>query len=163
MLTRRAARQEKNRDVAAADREQQRDGPEEQVHRLLQIAGVGIRQPAHADLELLGEDIRRLLVELLVERPEFGRGGVETDAGLQLDLRAVPMSLIGRHLQRNVDLSIPPREAHRHHAEDRVGLMVELDGFAHDRGIAAVMPLPELVAQYRNGLRDPVHRAHRRA
>ena len=35
MLTRRAPRKEKNRDIAAADGEQQRDGPEEQVHRLL--------------------------------------------------------------------------------------------------------------------------------
>ena len=152
MLTGRAARKEKNRDVAAADSEQQRDGPEEQVHRLLEIAGVGLRQTAHADLELLGEDIRRLLVELLIEGPEFGSGSRETDAGLQLDLRTVPMSLVRLHLQRDVDISIPPREAHRHHAEDRVALMVELDGFPHNRGIAAVMPLPELVAQYRYGL-----------
>jgi hypothetical protein len=27
--------------------------------------------------------------------------------------------------------------------------VVELDGFPHNRGIAAVMPLPELVAQHR--------------
>jgi len=57
--------------------------------------------------------------------------------------------LVGRHFQRDVYVSVPPREAHRHHAEDRVGLMVELDGFPHNRGITAIMPLPELVAQYR--------------
>ena len=68
MLTGRAARQEQNRDVAAADSEQQRDSPEKQVHRRLEIAGVGFRQPAHTDLELLGEDIRRLLVEILIQR-----------------------------------------------------------------------------------------------
>ena len=31
--------------------------------------------------------------------------------------------------------------------------MVELDGFSHDCGIAPVVPLPELEAQYRHGLR----------
>ena len=31
--------------------------------------------------------------------------------------------------------------------------MVELDGFSHDSGIAAVVPLPELIAQDRYGLR----------
>ena len=31
--------------------------------------------------------------------------------------------------------------------------MVELDGFSHDRGIATVVPLPELEAQYCYGLR----------
>jgi hypothetical protein len=152
MLTGRAARKEKNRDVSAADSEQQRDGPEEQVHRLLEIAGVSVRQTAHTDLELLWEYVRRLLVELLIQRPEFFTGSSETDARLQLDLRTVPMSLVRLNLQRNVDISIPPREAYRHHAEDRLALMVELDGFPHNHGIAAVMTLPELVAQYRHGL-----------
>ena len=59
------------------------------------------------------------------------------------------MRLVRRHFQRNVDISVPPREAHRHHAEDRVSFMVELDGLSHHSGIAAVVPLPELVAQYR--------------
>jgi hypothetical protein len=31
---------------------------------------------------LLGEDIRRLLVELLIEGPEFGGGDLETDTWL---------------------------------------------------------------------------------
>jgi hypothetical protein len=84
MLTGRAAREEKNRDVAATDSEQQRDSPEEQVDRLLEIAGVSVRQPARTDLELLGEDIRRLLVELLIKGPEFGGGSVETDTGFNL-------------------------------------------------------------------------------
>src|SRR5580693_4228420 len=153
MLSRRAPCEEQNRDVAATDHEQQRDGPKEQEHRLLQIAGVRLGKTANADLELLGEDIRRLAVELLVERPEFTLCGAEVDARLQLDLRAISMRLIGCHFHRNVDLSISPCEAHRHHAEDRVGLMVELDGFSDDRGIATVVPLPELEAHYCYGLR----------
>jgi hypothetical protein len=146
MLTGRPACKQKDRDVAAADSEQQRDSRKEQVHRLLEILGVGVRQPAHAEFELLGEDVRRLLVELLIEGPELGGGSFETDTDLQLNLRTVSLSLVRRHFQRDIDIAIPPCEAHRHHAEDRVGLMVELDGFPHNRGIAAVMPLPELEA-----------------
>ena len=44
MLSRRAPCEEQNRDIAAANGEQQRDCPKQQEHRLLQIAGVGIRQ-----------------------------------------------------------------------------------------------------------------------
>jgi hypothetical protein len=71
VLSRSAPRKEQNRDIAATNGEQQRDGPKEEDHRLLQIAGVRLRQTAHADLELLGKDIRGLAVELLVEGPEF--------------------------------------------------------------------------------------------
>ena len=55
----------------------QRDRPQQQVHNFFQVAGIGIRQAADAELVLLGKDIRDLLVELLVERPEFRRRGVQ--------------------------------------------------------------------------------------
>jgi hypothetical protein len=55
VLTHRTAREKKNRQIAASDCEQQRDSPEQQIHRSLQITGVGVRQSAHTDLELLGK------------------------------------------------------------------------------------------------------------
>ena len=71
MLSRSSPREEKNRNVAASDGKEKRNRSEEQVHRLLEIAGVGVRQTAYADRELLGEDVRCLVIEFLVQGPEF--------------------------------------------------------------------------------------------
>ena len=75
-------------------------------------------RPRTLILNCFGEDFWGLPVELLVKGPEFALGGGHADAGLQLDLRTVPMELIGCHFHRNEDVSTSPCEAHRHHAEE---------------------------------------------
>ena len=72
---------------------------------------------------------------------------------LQVDLGSVAMPLIRFQLQGQIDLAIHPREARRHHAKNRIGLVGELDGLSYDVGIPAIMPLPELVTQHRHRLR----------
>src|SRR5580693_3012591 len=61
-------------------------------------------RPRTLILNCLGENIRRLAVELLVEGTEFALCGGHAGAGLQLDLRTVPMDLIGCQFHRNEDL-----------------------------------------------------------
>ncbi len=153
MLARRAAREQKNGDIAATDCQQKRDRSQEQVHRLLQIVCVGLSQSAHADFELFGKDIGRLLVELLIKRRELSSRGSETDSWLQLDFDAVSLDLIVAQLQRGIDVRASPGEAHRHDSDDLVRLVVKLDGFPHGFGIALEVALPEFVGQNHHLLR----------
>jgi hypothetical protein len=63
------------------------------------------------------------------------------------------MRLIRIQLQGQIDIAIHPREARRHHAENRVGLVRELDGLSDHGRIAPIVPLPELVTQHCHGQR----------
>ena len=54
---------------------------------------------------------------------------------------------------RQVNVGAAPHEARRHHADHRPHLVVQPQLAAQHAGVAAELPLPELVAQHRHRLR----------
>src|SRR5271166_861080 len=91
--------------------------------------------------------------ELLEERLQFGCRRCARNAWPDLDHRPVFHRLRRGEVKRQVDVAIQPGKAQRQHAQDGVGLMKKLNGFADDRWIAVKVALPELVAQDNDLLR----------
>src|SRR5882762_6073827 len=58
-----------------------------------------------------------------------------------------------RDLERKIHVRRAPFETRRHHANDLVGLVHQLDGPADDVGVAEIVSLPKLVGQHDYGLR----------
>ena len=78
-------------------------------------------------------------------------GGSNSRAELQrsgeIDVRIL------RDSQREIDLSIAPFEPGRHHSDDLIGFVNELNFAANDVGIAQEISLPELITENYDALR----------
>ncbi len=146
-----AARQLQVGHVGAGDQQQERDTAEEQLqagpHLAARDRHVQI-VPQRRRESLLGERRRLLLREPLVEGAELLLGRLLRDAGRQPDDRIRPREIRARQRERKPESVVPvPAEPRRHHADDRVGPIVEPERLPERVGAALEQPQPQLVAQ----------------
>ena len=104
-------------------------------------------------MKFFGIILRGLFCKFFQDGLEFsaGLGGCHSRAEFQrsseIDMRVL------RDMQREIDLSVAPFEARRHHADDLISLVHELDFAANNIGIAQEVSLPELIAEDHDTLR----------
>src|ERR1700722_1958733 len=91
--------------------------------------------------------------ELLQKRSYFIRGRCPGYSRLELEKSAVGIRRRPGKVQWQIHVAVFPGEARRQHAQDGVGFVNQLDGFAHHGWIAVKVPLPEIVAENNHLLR----------
>ncbi len=151
-LPARGSRQQQVRDVGARDQQQQAHGAKEHPEIVADAARKRLFEGQEAHAPRFREARRRGLNEILDDRFEIRLGLRLVDPGLEPPEHVhVPDAFDGassfeRHRQVNVRAA--PHESLRHDADDRPHLVVESKLPSDNAGIAAELPLPELVAQH---------------
>jgi hypothetical protein len=147
-------RQQKNRDIAAADEEQQGDGAEEQVERAAQLLHEIVVDAADTKPQFLRRKVSGgFLGELLNQRLQGGVSLGMAYTRLETNFSEISENLILGDLQREVDIAVVPRKARKGYADDGVGFVEQLQCLAHDGRVGVEVPLPELVAEHHYRLR----------
>ena len=123
MLTRRAPRQQQNRNVSAPDQqqqchcgEQQEEGPADPIDEL-------IVQSFEHHVEMLGKVARRFLCKLFEQGLELCTCRRPRDSWLEPSHDEESSRRIGCEFERQIDFAVAPSEARLDHADDRVALV----------------------------------------
>ena len=143
------------REVRAGDEQEQADGAEQHQQRPPESVADDVldeRDEAGAPAALAGRhrrrDLRRDRLQLAIGRLDR-HAGRESREDVELVVQAVLRGHVGLHRHRDLDVA-GQRQADRRHADDGVGLPVELQRLADDVGPAAEVPAPEPVRDDRD-------------
>src|ERR1700733_4005272 len=151
MLACDAAGQHEDGNIGAADEQEQKYGAEEHEERTLKVAEDLLVESHNAYLPPLRKVGGVLLGVAVDEWLQLGDETLVGCTGLEFDEGQHVVVRIGLEVAGEVNLAIAPGEAGIGNADDGVERVVKLDGFADDAGLAAILLLPEEIAEYSNG------------
>ncbi len=148
MLAGRASRQQQNRYVAAANRQQQAHRAKQQIESFADAVRNPVAEILNREfLVFLWKVVRRLFGKFLEVSLQLRRGGLRFHLGFELDERTVLFARSARHFQGEIDIRAQKSEVRRHHADHGVGFVHQLNRLAHNRRVTVIVAHPELVVQ----------------